>query len=78
MDLVGRSVPSFQKVVVWPFNVIIQEEVSHQEFELIDRKESTRTIKRVSALFYQCDLQRWRVFTTHAFRDQREGVVGWS
>ena len=55
MNLVGGCVPSFQKVVVWPFDIIIHEEVSHQALKLIDREESTRAVKEVIR-----DLRKWR------------------
>ena len=49
MHLIGRCIPAFQKVAVWPFDVIIQEYVPHHALEFIHRKKSTRTIEEVSA-----------------------------
>jgi hypothetical protein len=78
MDIVRRSITSFQEVAVWPLNVIIDEEVSHKTLELIDRKEPTRAIKKSVhqsiGVHHEGGMER----TTHAFHDQREGAAGWS
>ena len=51
--LVRRNIPPFQEVAVWPLEVVIQEDVSHQALELIDRKEPTRAAEEVSSLVYR-------------------------
>ena len=60
MDLVGRSISAFQILAVWPFNVIIHEDIPHHAFKLIDREESTRTIEQVSPLLYWRASLRWK------------------
>jgi hypothetical protein len=47
-DAFRRSISSLQEVTIWPLNVIIQEGVSEQALELIDRKKSTRAVDQVS------------------------------
>ena len=74
----GGIVPSFQKVAVWPFDVIVHEDVPHHALELIDREESTGTIEEVSSLLNRWTSQARRNLTTHACHDRNEGVGGWS
>jgi hypothetical protein len=52
-DAFGRSISSLQEVTIWPLNVIIQQGVSQQALELIDRKKSTRAVDQVSTLFHE-------------------------
>jgi hypothetical protein len=44
----GRSISSLQEVTIWPLNVIIQEDVSQQTLELVDREKSARAVNQVS------------------------------
>jgi hypothetical protein len=47
-DAFRRSISSLQEVTIWPLNVIIQEDVSQQTLELIDREKSARAVDQVS------------------------------
>ena len=72
--LEGGNVSPFHEVAVWPFDVIIHQEVSHQALNFIDCEESTRAAEEVSRINR---LVSPNALTMHACHDQREDSQGW-